>query len=165
MTVAILILMNSAQIVTVYDHRLVIIAILLALLVFCAAGLATLLLKQRLFAHRLELVVHERRYRLLFERSPVGVFRTTLSGRVLEINEAGARIFGYESRMDFRSQNAQQLYFDPQERDRLIQKIKRTNLLPTQKLACAGKTARLSGCSKTLLSWNPTRMTPRSRGP
>ena len=42
MTVAILILMNSAQIVTVYDHRLVIIAILLALLVFCAAALATL---------------------------------------------------------------------------------------------------------------------------
>jgi PAS domain S-box-containing protein len=128
-TVAILILLNSAQIVTVYDHRLVIIAILLALLVFCAAALATLLLKQRLFAHRLELVVHERRYRLLFERSPVGVFRTTLSGRVLEINEAGARIFGYESRMDFRSQNAQQLYFDPQERDRLIQKIKKDKFI------------------------------------
>ncbi|MGH9566489.1 MAG: PAS domain S-box protein, partial [Candidatus Angelobacter sp.] len=122
-------LMSSAQIATGYDHRLVIIAILLALLVFCAAALATLLLKQRLFVQRLELVVHERRYRLLFERSPVGVFRTTLSGRVMEINEAGARIFGYESRMDFRSQNARQLYFDPQEHDALIEKIKRDKFI------------------------------------
>lgn len=114
---------------TGHDHLLVIIAILAALLVFCAAALATLLLKQRLFVQRLELVVHERRYRLLFERSPVGVFRTTLSGRVLEINEAGARIFGYESRMDFRSQNAQQLYFDLQERDELIERIKRDKFI------------------------------------
>jgi len=121
--------MTSAQTVSGYDHRLVIIAVLLALLVFCAAALATLLLKQRLFVERLDLVVHERRYRLLFERSPVGVFRTTLSGRVLEINEAGARIFGYESRMDFRSQNAQHLYFDPQERDELIEKIKRDKFI------------------------------------
>lgn len=129
MNVATLLTMTSAQIVSGYDHRLVIIAILLALLIFCAAALATLLLKQRLFVHRLELVVHERRYRLLFERSPVGVFRTTLSGRVLEINEAGTRIFGYESRMDFRSRNAQQLYFDPQERDELIERIQRDKFI------------------------------------
>lgn len=122
-------LITSAQIASGYDHRLVIIGVLLALLVFCSAALATLLLKQRLFVQRLELVVHERRYRLLFERSPVGVFRTTLSGRVLEINEAGARIFGYESRMDFRSQNAHQLYFDTQERDELIERIKRDKFI------------------------------------
>src|SRR6185437_6747631 len=121
--------MNSAQMLTGHDHLLVITAILAALLVFCAAALATLLLKQRLFVQRLELVVHERRYRLLFERSPVGVFRTTLSGRVLEINEAGAKIFGYDSRMDFRSRNAHQLYFDPEQRDQLLEKIKKDKFI------------------------------------
>lgn len=116
--------MGNAQLANWYDHRMLIIAVLLTLLVFCAAALATLLLKQRLFVQRLEMVVNERRYRLLFERSPVGVFRTTLDGRVLEMNEAGARIFGYESRREFRSQNVYQLYFDHQDRHLLIEQLK-----------------------------------------
>jgi PAS domain S-box-containing protein len=106
------------------DHRMIIIAVLAGLLVFCATALATLLLKQRLFVQRLELVANERRYRLLFERSPVGVFRTTLDGRILEINEAGAKIFGYASRMEFRAQNASELYFDPTQRLQMIERLK-----------------------------------------
>ncbi|HEY1462661.1 MAG TPA: ATP-binding protein [Terriglobales bacterium] len=116
--------MGNAEMANWYDHRMLVVAILLALLVFCAAALATLLLKQRLFVQRLELVVNERRYRLLFERSPVGVFRTTLDGRVLEMNEAGARIFGYETRREFRAQNVFQLYFDHQDRHLLIERLK-----------------------------------------
>ena len=117
--------MGNAELANWYDHRMLIIAALLALLVFCAAALATLLLKQKLFVQRLELVVNERRYRLLFERSPVGVFRTTLDGRVLEMNEAGAKIFGYESRREFRLQNVYGMYFDHQDRHLLIEKLKR----------------------------------------
>lgn len=39
----------------------------------------------------------ERRYRLLFERSLVGVYRMDLDGRLLECNEAFARMFGFST--------------------------------------------------------------------
>lgn len=39
----------------------------------------------------------EQRYRLLFERSLVGVYRMTPQGRLLECNEAFARMFGFAS--------------------------------------------------------------------
>ena len=37
----------------------------------------------------------EERYRLLFERNLAGVYRVTLTGRILECNDALAHIFGY----------------------------------------------------------------------
>ncbi|MGH7868423.1 MAG: PAS domain S-box protein, partial [Candidatus Dormibacteraceae bacterium] len=39
----------------------------------------------------------ERRYRLLFERNLAGVYSITLDGRIVDLNEAGARMFGYAS--------------------------------------------------------------------
>lgn len=39
----------------------------------------------------------ERRYRLLFERSLVGVYRMDIDGKLLECNEAFARMFGFAS--------------------------------------------------------------------
>ncbi len=42
----------------------------------------------------------EERYRLLFERNLAGVYSTTLDGRMLDLNEACARIFGYASRQE-----------------------------------------------------------------
>jgi two-component system cell cycle sensor histidine kinase/response regulator CckA len=42
----------------------------------------------------------EARYRLLFERNLAGVYRAALDGRMLDLNEACARIFGYASRED-----------------------------------------------------------------
>jgi PAS domain S-box-containing protein len=41
------------------------------------------------------LAASDARYRLLFERSSAGVFRTTLDGQLLECNDACARILGY----------------------------------------------------------------------
>jgi PAS domain S-box-containing protein len=43
------------------------------------------------------LVKSEKRYRLLFERNLAGVYRTTLDGRLLDCNEALAKIYGYRS--------------------------------------------------------------------
>ena len=57
----------------------------------------------------------EERYRLLFERNLAGVYRTTLSGRILECNEALARIFGYCSRDDLLGRDIRTLY--PSEED------------------------------------------------
>ena len=52
----------------------------------------------------------EERYRLLFERNLAGVYRTTLAGRILECNEAMARIFGYGSRDELLGRDIRSLY-------------------------------------------------------
>jgi diguanylate cyclase (GGDEF)-like protein/PAS domain S-box-containing protein len=66
----------------------------------------------------------EARYRLLFERNLAGVFRTDATGRILECNEACARIFGFESRDAFLSADANDFYFDDDERDRVVQMLR-----------------------------------------
>ena len=59
----------------------------------------------------------ERRYRLLFERNLAGVCRNTLDGRILECNDAFARMFGFDSADTMYKTPAAQLYFDPSDRD------------------------------------------------
>lgn len=39
----------------------------------------------------------EERYRTIFENSPLGIFRSTIEGRFLELNPAMARMLGYDS--------------------------------------------------------------------
>jgi diguanylate cyclase (GGDEF)-like protein/PAS domain S-box-containing protein len=66
----------------------------------------------------------EARYRLLFERNLAGVYRTGTDGRILDCNEACARIFGYESREEFLAEDATDFYFDATERERLVQRLR-----------------------------------------
>jgi diguanylate cyclase (GGDEF)-like protein/PAS domain S-box-containing protein len=66
----------------------------------------------------------EARYRLLFERNLAGVFRTDANGRILECNDACARIFGFESRDEFLASDANDLYFDDNERERVVQMLR-----------------------------------------
>jgi diguanylate cyclase (GGDEF)-like protein/PAS domain S-box-containing protein len=65
----------------------------------------------------------EERYRLLFERNLAGVFRSTLDGRILEVNEALARIFGYE-REELLKQTSYVLYFSLEERQRIMTQLR-----------------------------------------
>ena len=67
---------------------------------------------------------NEARYRVLFERNLAGVYRTTVDGRILDCNEACARIFGYGSRDDFVDQAATDFYSDPAERERVVQMLR-----------------------------------------
>ncbi|HUP63486.1 MAG TPA: EAL domain-containing protein [Thermoanaerobaculia bacterium] len=62
----------------------------------------------------------EARYRLLFERNLAGVYRTSVDGRVLDCNEAFARIFGYASREEMLRLSAPSLYFDLADREQVI---------------------------------------------
>ena len=52
----------------------------------------------------------EERYRLLFERNLAGVYRVTLTGRILECNDALAHMFGYRSRDDLIDRDVSTLY-------------------------------------------------------
>src|ERR1051325_485991 len=56
---------------------------------------------------------NEARYRVLFERNLAGVYRTTTDGRILDCNDACARLFGYASRAEFLAQSAFSVYDDP----------------------------------------------------
>ena len=72
----------------------------------------------------------ERRHRLLFERNLAGVYRNTVDGRMLECNEAMARILGYESREEFLRVNARDLYFTTEERDRFVELVRSEGGIP-----------------------------------
>jgi diguanylate cyclase (GGDEF)-like protein/PAS domain S-box-containing protein len=77
---------------------------------------------------------NEARYRLLFERNLAGVFRTGADGRILDCNEACARIFGYESRDEFLAADASDFYFDESERDRVVQMLRDQKQIPNLEL-------------------------------
>jgi diguanylate cyclase (GGDEF)-like protein/PAS domain S-box-containing protein len=76
----------------------------------------------------------EARYRLLFERNLAGVFRTGADGRILECNDACARIFGFESRDEFLSADATDLYFDDNERERVVQMLRQQHQISNLEL-------------------------------
>lgn len=78
-------------------------------------------IKQDVTARR----VSEGRYRLLFEQHVAGVFVSSFSGRIVECNEAFARMFGYESRAEILAVNAIDLYYVPAEREPLLQRLER----------------------------------------
>jgi len=75
------------------------------------------------------LKVSERRYRALFERNLAGVYRSTIEGRILDCNEAFARIFGCASREEVLRQAAWDFYVKPEDRRAAIAKlVERQNL-------------------------------------
>ena len=60
----------------------------------------------------------ERRYRLLFERNVAGVFRASLDGRILEVNDAFARMVGHDTPQDLEGKSITELYASLPERRR-----------------------------------------------
>lgn len=65
----------------------------------------------------------ERRYRLLFEKNLAGICRTTPEGRILECNEAFARMLGYDSSAELLTVNINALYQTPADRAALIDRL------------------------------------------
>jgi PAS domain S-box-containing protein len=57
-------------------------------------------------------------YRSLFERVPIGLYRSTPSGNILDANPAFLRILGYPDRETLMAVNAASLYVDPEARQR-----------------------------------------------
>jgi PAS domain S-box-containing protein len=65
-----------------------------------------------------ELQESEERYRTLVDGVPVGIYRTTPAGQVLEINRAGVEMFHGPSREETMALSTASLYVDPQDRVR-----------------------------------------------
>jgi diguanylate cyclase (GGDEF)-like protein/PAS domain S-box-containing protein len=89
--------------------------ILFATLVVAVLSFTILKKEERL---NFDLSSSEKRYRLLFERSLAGIYRTTLDGRILDCNGAFYRMFGYTSREELLARPARDLYLSSTDRDK-----------------------------------------------
>jgi PAS domain S-box-containing protein len=69
----------------------------------------------------------ERRYRELFDNIQEGIYVSTPQGRFVEVNDALVRILGYDSREEVLQLDiATQLYFSPERRQQLSDRLKET---------------------------------------
>ncbi len=66
----------------------------------------------------------EARYRLLFEQNLAGVYRATLQGRILECNEAFARMLGYASAAEVLERSAWELFASREDRERSLRQLR-----------------------------------------
>ena len=90
-------------------------------------GIATDVTASKLAEERLR--ASEGRYRLLFERNLAGVMRSSLDGRVLEINEAFAQMLGYGSAGELVGLSTPDFYYQPKERVAFIQQLKASSFV------------------------------------
>lgn len=67
----------------------------------------------------------ERRYRSLVDNSLVGIFISTVGGELLYVNDAHARLAGYDSPGELMRVNAEGLYKNSSDRQRLIEALRR----------------------------------------
>jgi PAS domain S-box-containing protein len=71
----------------------------------------------------------EERYHTLFERVPDGIYRSTQSGKFVDVNPSLVKIFGYDSKEELLSIDIKsQLYVDPEDRDRGTEEEKETGI-------------------------------------
>jgi PAS domain S-box-containing protein len=63
-------------------------------------------------------------WRMLFDQNLAGVFCSTLDGQMLECNSSFARLFGYDSPAEIVHRPGADYYFDPEDRQRYIEKLR-----------------------------------------
>ena len=65
----------------------------------------------------------EKRFQDLLEHLPVGVYRTTPDGKIIEANQALADMLGYESFEDLKDVNVKDLYVRAKDRTDHLKKL------------------------------------------
>ena len=90
----------------------------------------------------------ENHYRLLFERSPAGVYRRTIDGQFLDVNDACFRIFGFDSREECLARNASELWFDPADRETFVARLIRLKSLGSFECRYRRRDGARCGCWK-----------------
>ncbi len=71
----------------------------------------------------------ELRFRKLFDGVPVGLYRATLDGEILDANPALVRMFGYPDRESLLAVNAGDLYADQSDRERWQERLQNETLV------------------------------------
>jgi PAS domain S-box-containing protein len=81
----------------------------------------------------------EQRYRLLFEGNVAGVVHATVGGRVLDCNEAFARMMGYPCRAEILTRDAAEFYHRPVDRQALLARLRERGELTNYELCLRRK--------------------------
>ena len=105
-----------------YDLRLVGLSVASAAALYLVSRLPTLFNRKHP-AQTSELESAEQRYRLLFQKSLAGLIRTTLDGKILDCNDACARIFGYASSEELIASPVTNRCVHPKDRDAFIARL------------------------------------------
>jgi PAS domain S-box-containing protein len=71
---------------------------------------------------------------LLFEKNVAGSVLTTPDGRIVDCNEACARIFGCDSREEMLAHSAWDFYFNRAEREILLDRLRRKGSCPSEEV-------------------------------
>ncbi|MFW6197020.1 MAG: PAS domain S-box protein [Thermoplasmatota archaeon] len=75
------------------------------------------------------LIESERRYEDLVKNLPVGIYKTTLEGKIIDGNEALADILGYSDVRKLRSVDAFDLFVNPEDREKWVERIKNKDVV------------------------------------
>jgi len=75
------------------------------------------------------LVNSEIAYRTLFENAPIGLYRTSVGGRILEANPALAKTFGYSTQAALQVKNIVELYVDPASNEKFRREIEKSGVV------------------------------------
>jgi PAS domain S-box-containing protein len=78
------------------------------------AGQAAIALRNAQFFG--EIKTSEERYRSLFDRMPLGLYRTTPEGKIIDVNPALVQILGYPDQESLLGINVAETYVDPKDR-------------------------------------------------
>jgi len=95
-------------------------------------GIEKIINEQRRQESERKLKISEKRYRQLFENSPVGIFKTTSDGRVQMINPHLAKILGFDSVEEtimHYNNLGHELYVNPERRQQFISQIKEEGMV------------------------------------
>lgn len=68
--------------------------------------------------------ISEKRFRLLFDRNITGAFWTAVDGRILEVNDAFASMFGYESRDAMLQGSSWELHPSREDRESMLARLR-----------------------------------------
>lgn len=95
-------------------------------------------LESRVAERTRELVASHQRYRTLFERNLAGVYIASEDGRILDCNEACARLFGFETPEQFRAEGRIE-YVDPHERDTIVRRLRDHGAVANEEVQLRGR--------------------------
>jgi len=87
-------------------------------------AIITAMVDRRFSAQAVELAASEQRHRLLFQRSLAGVYQSTLEGRLVDCNDAYARMFGYSTRHECLAHAVTAHYHSAADRDALLNQLR-----------------------------------------
>jgi two-component system cell cycle sensor histidine kinase/response regulator CckA len=99
----------------------------------------------------------EERYRSLFEQNVAGVFRASLDGQILDLNESCAGIFGYATSDEARTHRLQEIASSREDIDYLLRRVQEKKAIDNFELELRRRDGQMLRvlASASLLEWDP----------